>query len=104
VAEKNKCSPAQVLLSWAVQRGTAVVPKSANPTRMKDNIALVVLSSDDMVAVSSIHKKSGMHTSLDAVVKHTYDWNRASAGDGLVFGWTMDQLGWSLDREGKVVE
>jgi len=104
VAEKNKCSPAQVLLSWAVQRGTAVVPKSANPTRMKDNIALVVLSSDDMVSVSSIHKKPGMHTSLDAVVKHTYDWNRASAGDGLVFGWTMDQLGWSLDREGKVVE
>jgi glycerol 2-dehydrogenase (NADP+) len=40
VAEKIRCSPAQVLLSWAVQRGTAVVPKSSNPQRMKDNLSV----------------------------------------------------------------
>jgi len=57
-----------------------------------------------MVAVSSIHKTPGMHTSLDALVKHEYDWNRGSAGDGLVFGWTMEQLGWPLTRHGKVIE
>jgi len=104
VAEKNKCSPAQVLLSWGVQRGTAVIPKSSNPVRMRDNITLIPLSHDDMVAVSSIHKKPGMHTSLDSLVTHKYDWNRASAGDGLVFGWTMEQLGWPLDKDGKVVD
>jgi len=104
VAEKNNCSPAQVLLSWAVQRGTAVIPKSSNPKRMKDNLTLVTLSNDDMVAVSSIHKKPEMHMSLDALVRHKYDWNQMSAGDGLVFGWTMEQLGWLLDKNGKVIE
>jgi len=104
VAEKNKCSPAQVLLSWGVQRGTAVVPKSSNPERIKQNITLLKLSDDDMAAVSSIHKKPGMHRSLDALVRHNYEWNKASAGDGLVFGWTMEQLGWPLDRDGKVIE
>jgi glycerol 2-dehydrogenase (NADP+) len=63
-----------------------------------------MLSEDDMAGVSSVHKKPGMHTSLDAIVKHEYDWNRASAGDGLVFGWTMEQLGWSLAKDGKVIE
>jgi len=57
-----------------------------------------------MVSVSSIHKKPGMHMSLDALVRHQYDWNRASAGDGLAFGWTMDQLGWPLSKDGEVIQ
>ena len=40
VAAKNKCSPAQVLLSWGVQRGTIVIPKSSNPDRIKENITV----------------------------------------------------------------
>jgi len=31
---------AQVLLSWAVQRGTAVVPKSADPERLRQNVSV----------------------------------------------------------------
>lgn len=104
VAKKNNCSPAQALLSWAVQRGTAVVPKSSNPQRMKENITLVELSNDDMSAISSIHKQPGKHTSLDAMVRHEYEWNRTSEKNGLVFGWTMEQLGWPLDKNGKVIE
>lgn len=30
----------QVLLSWAVQRGTAVMPKSVDPTRLKQNLSV----------------------------------------------------------------
>lgn len=33
-------TPAQVALSWAVQRGIVVVPKSENPERMKQNITV----------------------------------------------------------------
>ncbi|KAG9081196.1 hypothetical protein FRC07_014591, partial [Ceratobasidium sp. 392] len=31
-------TPSQVVLSWAVQRGTIVIPKSANENRLKQNI------------------------------------------------------------------
>lgn len=31
-------SVSQLVLSWAVQRGTIVIPKSANETRLKQNI------------------------------------------------------------------
>lgn len=38
IAESHQCSPAQVLLAWAVQRGTAVIPKSSTEARMKENL------------------------------------------------------------------
>jgi L-glyceraldehyde reductase len=37
VAKSLNKSPAQVLISWAVQRGSAVLPKSVTPARIKDN-------------------------------------------------------------------
>jgi len=38
VAQKYDASVAQVLLSWAVQRGISVIPKSENPERLQANI------------------------------------------------------------------
>lgn len=40
VARRRGASAAQVALSWAVQHGIAVVPKSENPGRMKQNITV----------------------------------------------------------------
>lgn len=37
IAEKHQCSPAQVLIAWGLSRKTAVIPKSTNPGRMKEN-------------------------------------------------------------------
>jgi L-glyceraldehyde reductase len=34
--DMNK-QPAQLLISWAVQRGTVVLPKSVTASRIKDN-------------------------------------------------------------------
>jgi diketogulonate reductase-like aldo/keto reductase len=37
IAKKLKITPAQVLISWHVQRGTVVLPKSVHPGRISEN-------------------------------------------------------------------
>ena len=56
IATKHTASPAQVLVAWAVQRGTSVIPKSVNPERMAQNLAAVDLALDagDMERIASI--------------------------------------------------
>ncbi len=58
VAGKHDCTPAQVLISWAVQRGTAVIPKSVNRRRIRENFAAeeVVLDTADMQAIRDLDK------------------------------------------------
>ena len=40
IAEKDGVTPGQILLSWGVQRGTSVIPKSENQERLKQNITV----------------------------------------------------------------
>ncbi|KAF7362164.1 aldo/keto reductase [Mycena venus] len=93
VAEKNKCTKAQVLLSWAVQRGTIVIPKSEDKGRMLSNITLVTLSKLDRAIIDELHEMPNMHKSL-----LVFD----DKGDGTVFGWTYEQLGWKMEVGGRV--
>ncbi|TGZ83637.1 D-xylose reductase [Ascodesmis nigricans] len=57
-AEKVKKTPAQVLLRWATQRGIAVIPKSNNPQRLKENMDVTGwnLDESDMEAISALDK------------------------------------------------
>lgn len=56
IAVKHDVSPAQVLLAWAVQRGTSVIPKSVNAERMAQNLAAASLPLDkaDMAAIAGL--------------------------------------------------
>lgn len=56
IANRHKVSTAQVLLSWAMQRGTVVIPKSYNPERIRQNLASadVVLTPDDMQTIAAL--------------------------------------------------
>jgi alcohol dehydrogenase (NADP+) len=58
IAERRGITPAQVLISWAIQRGTSVIPKSVNPDRMKQNMAAaeVSLTQDDMQEIAGIDR------------------------------------------------
>ncbi|GAB3174693.1 aldo/keto reductase [Telluribacter humicola] len=58
IAEKHGCSPAQVLISWAVIRGTSVIPKSVSPERLHQNLeaASVELDDDDMAQISELDR------------------------------------------------
>lgn len=58
IAGRNRVSPAQVLLSWAVHRGTSVIPKSVRKERLKENLdaAQVSLTEQDLVDIAALDK------------------------------------------------
>ena len=60
IAEKHDCTAAQVLISWAATRGTAVIPKSVNPQRIKQNLAAaeVSLDEEDMQKITDLDRHS----------------------------------------------
>ena len=58
IADKHGCSTAQVLIRWAVARGTAVIPKSVNPERIRQNLAAaqVKLAEQDMQQIAKLDR------------------------------------------------
>lgn len=57
-AQAHGKTPAQVLLRWGVQRGTAIIPKTTKPERMRENLAIddFALSNVEMAAISSLNQ------------------------------------------------
>ncbi|ESK91579.1 aado keto reductase [Moniliophthora roreri MCA 2997] len=93
IADKFKVDTAQVLISWAIQRGTIAIPKTENEGRMVTNITLITLPDEDMEVINNIHRNPGMHRSLI---------NGVHNEDGKAFGWTYEQLGWNMTTGGIV--
>ncbi|KAK9321567.1 NADP-dependent oxidoreductase domain-containing protein [Lipomyces orientalis] len=54
VAERVGKSSAQVLISWAIWRGTSVIPKSVTPSRVRSNFEDFVLSDADGELINEI--------------------------------------------------
>lgn len=56
IAHDKGITSAQVMLAWAVNRGTSVIPKSVNPQRLKENIeaADMGLSSSEMEKINNL--------------------------------------------------
>ncbi|KAF9885670.1 hypothetical protein FE257_012652 [Aspergillus nanangensis] len=52
VAKKKGVTPAAVLLSWHVARGSSVLAKSVTPSRIEDNRKLVQLDAEDMATIA----------------------------------------------------
>lgn len=89
IAKAHDVSVGQIALSWAVQRGASVAPRSTNPDRMKQNLTLVTLTKDEVDRIDGIHKKDeSRHTRLCNVA---YRKEQNTAG-----GWTLDRLGWDV--------
>jgi D-xylose reductase len=57
-AARTGRTPAQVVLRWGVQRGTAIIPKTANPARLRENLALsdFHLTEQEMQAISALNQ------------------------------------------------
>lgn len=58
IAADRGRTPAQVLLRWGVQRGTAVVPKTVRVERLAENLAIFdfELTSEQMSAISGLNQ------------------------------------------------
>lgn len=58
IAEKRDATVAQVLIKWSVERRTAVIPKSTNPGRIKENLASekLALTQEDHEALKTLDK------------------------------------------------
>jgi 2,5-diketo-D-gluconate reductase A len=56
LATRNYCTPAQAVLAWHLAHGLSVVPKSSDPTRLRENLA-----------ASDIHLSSAYLAILDAM-------------------------------------
>lgn len=56
IASAHNATPAQILLAWAVNRGTATIPKSANPGRLRENLAAadIELSDKEMERIRAL--------------------------------------------------
>jgi diketogulonate reductase-like aldo/keto reductase len=48
IAQRLRKTPAQVVLAWAVQRGTALLTTSVTPSRIRENFELSTLPEDAM--------------------------------------------------------
>jgi D-xylose reductase len=57
-AQRTGATPAQVVLRWGLQRGTAVIPKTSNPQRLLENLSLsgFTLTDDEMAAISGLNQ------------------------------------------------
>jgi diketogulonate reductase-like aldo/keto reductase len=60
-ARTHGLSPAQVILRWHVQLGAVPLPKSATPTRQRENLDVfdVALSADEMAAITALGRPDG---------------------------------------------
>ena len=57
-AERASVTPAQVVLRWGLQRGTAVIPKTSKPERLVENLSLsgFNLTDEEMDAISGLNQ------------------------------------------------
>jgi D-xylose reductase len=58
IAERTTATPAQVVLAWAIQRGTNPIVKSSSADRLRENLGAegLTLSEDDMAAISGLNQ------------------------------------------------
>lgn len=58
IAQRHLKTPAQIVLRWGVQRGTAVIPKSSRVERLRENLNLegFELTSEEMNMISALDR------------------------------------------------
>ncbi|KAJ6084202.1 hypothetical protein N7486_011002 [Penicillium sp. IBT 16267x] len=58
IAKKLNKDPAQLLISWAIQRGSAVLPKSVTPSRIESNFEDFIIPDADYEALNKLNRNA----------------------------------------------
>lgn len=90
ISKKHNVPSGTVSLSWAVQRGTTVIPKSASKSRIIENMKLIELDEEDMARINDAHKTIEEHRISNS---HHLMWVELD-GKKTLHGWTEADLGW----------
>ncbi|KIY65182.1 Aldo/keto reductase [Cylindrobasidium torrendii FP15055 ss-10] len=82
IAKAYGASATQVILAWHVQKGVAVLPKSINAERQCENLLsqLPTLQEEHIYQIDSLDRNQRI--------------SNAGEENGLVYGWSYEQLGW----------
>lgn len=58
LASKHSKSPAQILLRWGVQRGTAIIPKTSSERRLRENLDVFdfELEEEDVEGIEGLNR------------------------------------------------
>ncbi|WP_040507526.1 aldo/keto reductase [Gluconobacter morbifer] len=61
IAQKHDKTPAQVVIRWHLQEGLIVIPKSANPKRLAENLDVFdfALDADDLQVIDGMDRADG---------------------------------------------
>ena len=87
VAEAHDATPGQVLIAWALSRGTSVIPKSVNPSRIAENWGAqdLTLAQGDIQAIAELDAHRRMVDARIWYLGETYSpetfWDETDAGD-----------------------
>ncbi|CEG64102.1 Putative Alcohol dehydrogenase [Rhizopus microsporus] len=65
IAEKYNATPAQVLISWGIQRGYSVIPKSVNPDRIASNFKDLELKQEDFDELNTLVHQQKVNRMID---------------------------------------
>jgi diketogulonate reductase-like aldo/keto reductase len=68
IAKRVNRTPAQVLLAWAVQRGTALLTTSKTPSRIQENFDISTLPEDAMKEISEIKTRQRFNAVVETGV------------------------------------
>lgn len=61
MAKKYDVAPANILISYHVNQGVVPLVKSTSPSRLKSNLKIVKLDSDDLKILNELDKQPGKH-------------------------------------------
>ena len=62
IANRSSLTPAQVLLAWAIQRGTALLTTSKTPERIRENYNVVRIPKESVEAINRIQTRSRLNS------------------------------------------